>query len=610
MIRTDVLVEVRDKSLARKGTITPKYLKLKATLRWCNVGEWEITLPGNHPMVPHLSADGSGIVVSLYGAPHFSGPTSKPKRKRDRQNPDGTFTFSGVTDEILLADALAYPQPSNSNVATQNQSNDVRSGKIETLMYAYVSRNIGPLAPAGRRRGMRTAITTGADLARGATAQKSPRFQNLLELEQELALLSGSLGFRMVQIGDDIVFEVVEITDRTDLVRLDIQNGTITSEEVERTGPTITYAIVAGQGAGTDRQIIARTTADSVSAEADWGRPIERFIDQRDTNVTSELEQSGDEALFESGFTATAVKVVPSDNQTMRYAIDWREGDLITVVVNGQETSTTVTAAAMIVDDKVCAVGAAIGDVTGFDKDAALTERVEDIDKRVSRIERTAEIDDTLFVPALADPNADRILFWDDSAGAYAWLSVAAPLSIAGTTLSVDAMTAAATTAAIAAAVAAAVPAGTISATGVAAAPAGYLLCDGQAVSRTTYAALFTAIGTQFGVGNGSTTFNVPNLKGRVIVGVDAAQTEFDVRGETGGAKTHTHTLTQVIAAIWVGFWKTRGIGTNWTATNTGGLSAPAGSGSVTSSGAAVEGTTDAGSTLQPYMALNYIIKT
>lgn len=54
-----------------------------------------------------------------------------------------------------------------------------------------------------------------------------------------------------------------------------------------------------------------------------------------------------------------------------------------------------------------------------------------------------------------------------------------------------------------------------------ASAPAGFLMCDGSAVSRTTFAALFTAIGTAFGVGDGSTTFNVPDLRGRTLAGKD-----------------------------------------------------------------------------------------
>lgn len=51
--------------------------------------------------------------------------------------------------------------------------------------------------------------------------------------------------------------------------------------------------------------------------------------------------------------------------------------------------------------------------------------------------------------------------------------------------------------------------------------PSGYLLCNGQAVSRTVFSALFSVIGTTYGAGDGSTTFNVPDLRGRVIAGID-----------------------------------------------------------------------------------------
>jgi microcystin-dependent protein len=52
-------------------------------------------------------------------------------------------------------------------------------------------------------------------------------------------------------------------------------------------------------------------------------------------------------------------------------------------------------------------------------------------------------------------------------------------------------------------------------------APAGYLLCAGQNVSRSTYAALFAAIGTTHGNGDGSTTFGLPDMRGRTVVGKD-----------------------------------------------------------------------------------------
>ena len=64
-------------------------------------------------------------------------------------------------------------------------------------------------------------------------------------------------------------------------------------------------------------------------------------------------------------------------------------------------------------------------------------------------------------------------------------------------------------------------------------APSGWLICNGQAVSRTTYAALFAVIGTTYGAGDGSTTFNIPNLVNKTVRGSNSL-------GKTGGADTVT----------------------------------------------------------------------
>ena len=77
-------------------------------------------------------------------------------------------------------------------------------------------------------------------------------------------------------------------------------------------------------------------------------------------------------------------------------------------------------------------------------------------------------------------------------------------------------------------------------------APTNWLICDGSAISRTTYADLFNAIGITYGAGNGSTTFNLPDLQGKIPVGKDTTQNEFDTLGETGGEKTHTLTIDEM----------------------------------------------------------------
>lgn len=92
-------------------------------------------------------------------------------------------------------------------------------------------------------------------------------------------------------------------------------------------------------------------------------------------------------------------------------------------------------------------------------------------------------------------------------------------------------------------------------------APNGWLLCYGQAVSRTTYAKLFAVIGTTFGTGDGSTTFNLPDLRGRVAAGKDnmggtpanrlttaGSSVDGTSIGATGGSQAHTLTTAQMPA--------------------------------------------------------------
>lgn len=76
--------------------------------------------------------------------------------------------------------------------------------------------------------------------------------------------------------------------------------------------------------------------------------------------------------------------------------------------------------------------------------------------------------------------------------------------------------------------------------------PAGWLPCDGSAVSRTDYATLFEVVGTTYGAGDGSTTFNLPDLRGRVVIGVSGTHE----LGSTGGSETVTLTENQLPAHV------------------------------------------------------------
>lgn len=160
------------------------------------------------------------------------------------------------------------------------------------------------------------------------------------------------------------------------------------------------------------------------------------------------------------------------------------------------------------------------------------------------------------------------------------------------------------------------VPPGAVMAWATNSAPTGWLLCYGQTVSRTTYADLYSTIGNSFGSGDGSTTFHLPDLRGRTVIGRDnmggssanrITASWADALGDSGGAEDHTLTTTEMPAH------------THTTASVFQAVS-PSGSFNVSS----VAGTNDRIATVtssstgggashnnvQPSIALNYIIKT
>lgn len=161
-------------------------------------------------------------------------------------------------------------------------------------------------------------------------------------------------------------------------------------------------------------------------------------------------------------------------------------------------------------------------------------------------------------------------------------------------------------------------PAGIISEFGGDAAPDGYLLCDGAAVSRTTYADLYEIIGDSFGAGDGSTTFNVPDHRGRMPLGVSSSGTGSFV-GETGGSIDHTHSLAvsngstgfaRVLPLAAGAIAYDQNLVTSWTYDTTftpsgGGTKAAAAAG--VTSGSGLDG--DTASSNPPYLACHFIIK-
>lgn len=179
-------------------------------------------------------------------------------------------------------------------------------------------------------------------------------------------------------------------------------------------------------------------------------------------------------------------------------------------------------------------------------------------------------------------------------------------------------------------------PTGSITMWATNTAPTGWLICDGAPISRSIYGALWGVLGTTYGSGDGSSTFNLPNLKGKVPVGRDATQTEFDALNDQGGSKTsaltsgnlpahthsgstnntgsHSHTSAQSdIVRQYGGGDAKLTANSNYGPYNTGSITTDAqgahehtvsvsGGGNGTATG-------DAFNNLPPFITLNYIIR-
>ena len=169
-------------------------------------------------------------------------------------------------------------------------------------------------------------------------------------------------------------------------------------------------------------------------------------------------------------------------------------------------------------------------------------------------------------------------------------------------------------------------PVGSIISFAGSSAPTGWLLCFGQPVSRATYAALFAVVGTTYGAGDGSTTFNLPDLRGRAVAGKDdmggsaanrltgtSGGVSGSVLGASGGSQQHTLVIAEMPAHFHVDGYAqgSSTLGGRYGSTISSSVSDMSFSGSGTASpNTSTVGGGGAHNNVQPTFILNYIIRT
>lgn len=313
---------LRDQNLVRQGQIDD-FSSLSAVLRHCDVGSWQLDVDRRARTAADLTRPGWGVILTYAGQTLLSGPTTEYEHVVSAQRQ--RLVVSGSDDMVWLRRREATPVPTVGAPPYSSQAHDVRTGVASTVLREFVDVSAGPGAVAPRRV---PGLVLAADPLVGATVTGRARWQVLLTLLQELAI-AGGVGFRLVQVGAGLEFQVSAPVDRTGTAKLAVELGNLGSFSYSLRAPSATHVYVGGSGEGAARTIQERGS----DALAEWGR-MEVFVDRRDTNAAVELDQAAAEALIEQG-PQTSLSITPIDTPQLQFGRDYNLGDRILIRVDG-----------------------------------------------------------------------------------------------------------------------------------------------------------------------------------------------------------------------------------------------------------------------------------
>lgn len=382
---SELTIEVRDAGLNRVGRLMPTDLVGAMFItRFNQVGTWSVQLNPNSLIIDALRTPGFGLIVTGPSGVILSGPMRSAKLTQTQANNFGTWQIEGTGDAVVLAERLAYPDPSEADVTAQTQAYDVRTGPAETVLKGYVQDNISAASETSRAI---LNLDVETDLARGQSVTGQARFDTLDSLIYPLAQ-TGGVGYTVAQDGSALKFRVYVPTDRSASIRMDVFNNKLASSEYSYTGPRATRAIVGGSGEEVDRVFYEGFSTESIATEIVWGRRIETFLDDRSSETTGALDQKAQELLLDNGKTIVTLAVQPTDDVNMRYGVDWFLGDIVTVVVNEIEAVAVVTEVGISIENDGVRIGATIGTPNATDFESKLIDKQTSSDLRISNLER------------------------------------------------------------------------------------------------------------------------------------------------------------------------------------------------------------------------------
>lgn len=319
-------IRLRNRLLGVAGEIED-FEELKVILRFNGNDSW--VLSGWSPTAGLDRDDITGIILNVDGINIMTGPIWSYGQSWG-VSAGNSFNLGGSSDDMWMDTRVTLPVPAGPPYT--DAAYDTVTTAAETMMHYYVNRNAGPGAKPERRI---HALTMATDNGLGVTFTGAARFHTLTEILNAISVInlskgSSELGWRIVQVGANLQFQVYSPTDLSGNIQFSAEFGNLEEFQFEDLGPLVNYAYVGGGGEGTARITVEGGDYPSIRR---WGR-VEQFVDQRQTSVIADLDARRDEALLE-GKGSTKLSLTPIDTDQTQYLQDYNLGDRVKVVVGG-----------------------------------------------------------------------------------------------------------------------------------------------------------------------------------------------------------------------------------------------------------------------------------
>lgn len=332
MTDSKLRVYIRNTTLQRVGVVDD-YTSLTVIPRHNAIGAYVLEVSADSDKAG-LLVEGNGLIIqTAAGDTVMSGPIRTPDWARSAgDGGSGTLTVGGADDTALLAQYTCWPSPAAAIGSQVASVYKITASKAETAMRALVDVNAGPGALAARKNPL---LTLAADGAHGPTITREVnQFDNLFTALADIANSAG-LGFRVIQVGAGLEFQVYAPTDRTGVARFSFRLGNLLDASYSTQPPTCTKAIVVAGGQTSPRVCATYTRTDPLFPTL----VIEQFVDLTGTDsasvdLTAQMTQASEEALT-SGAGQGSLSISPIDIPALAYGTDYQVGDTVSAQLRG-----------------------------------------------------------------------------------------------------------------------------------------------------------------------------------------------------------------------------------------------------------------------------------